>query len=330
MVNRSDAAGEVTVTATDDAGREYEPLTLRLEAHAAAHFNADDLESGNAAKGLSGGTGPGSGGWRLEFGSETLDVEALAYLRTPDGFVTAMNATAPRGTDGALRLGTFNPASNTNQVSRLRLVNPTDSEARATVTGVDDSGNSPGSPVVLTVPANAACEVDAAELESGSGLACGEPQAGLGDGAGKWRLSIVSEAPLVAMGLLSSPGGHLANLSRTAAADEDGVWRVPLFPSASDPGGRQGFMRVASRSSQAGTVSIRAFDESDVQYAPLTLRLGAREARHINSDDLELGNRSKALAGGTGSGTGAWRLELSRARTSISRWAPTSAIATAS
>ena len=311
VINRSDAAGEVTVTATDDAGRVHEPLTLKLEAQAVAHFNSDDLENGNAAKGLSGGTGPGTGGWRLEFGGGTLDVAALAYLRTADGFVTAMNATAARDAEGGLRLGIFNPASNTNQVSRLRLVNPTEFEAQATVTGVDDSGHSPGSPVVLMVPAKAACEVDAAELESGRGLACGEPQAGLGDGAGKWRLSIASEAPLVAMGLLSSPGGHLTNLSGMAVPDDSGVWHVPLFPSASDPVGRQGFVRVANRSSRAGTVTIRAFDDSDVRYAPLRLRLEAREAKHVNSDDLELGNRGKALTGRTGSGTGAWRLELS-------------------
>ena len=238
-------------------------------------------------------------------------MEALGHVRSADGFLAAMDATAPRGADGALRLLTFNPASNASQVSRLRLVNPTDAEAEATVTGTDDSGGSPGEPVVLTLPAGSACEVDAAELESGRGLACGEPQAGLGDGAGKWRLSIASEAPLVAMGLLSSPGGHLSNLSGTAAADADGAVRVPLFPPASDPHGRQGFVRVANRSNRAGTVAIRAFDDSDVRHAPLRLRLEAREARHINSDDLELGNRGKGLTGRTGTGTGAWRLELS-------------------
>lgn len=310
VINRSDTAGEVTVTATGDAGREREPLTLRLEAQAAVQFNSEDLENGNAAKGLSGGTGPGTGSWRLEFGGGTLDVEALGYLRSADGFLTAMNATAARDAGGALRLGTFNPASNTNQVSRLRLVNPTDAEARATVTGVDDSGSSPGSPVVLTLPAKAACEVDAPELESGRGLVCGEPQTGLGDGASKWRLSVASEAPLVALGLLSSPGGHLTNLSATVAADEDGVRHVPLFLPASDPHGRQGFVRVANGSSRSGTVTIRAFDDSDVRYAPLTLRLEAREAKHVNSDDLELGNRGKALTGRTGAGTGTWRLEL--------------------
>ncbi|MCZ0945140.1 MAG: hypothetical protein OXJ53_18970, partial [Gammaproteobacteria bacterium] len=311
VINRSAAAGEVAVTATDDAGREHEPLALRLEAHAAAHFSSGDLENGNAAKGLSGGTGPGMGGWRLEFGGGALDVEARGYVRSADGFLAAMHETAPRGADGAWRLLTFNPASNADQVSRLRLVNPTDAEAWATVTGVDDSGASPGAPVVLTLPAGATCEVDAAALESGRGLACGEPQAGLGDGAGKWRLSVASEAPLAAMGLLSSPGGHLSNLSGTLAADADGAVRVPLFPPASDPHGRQGFVRVANRSGRAGLVTIRAFDESSFRYAPLRLRLEAREARQVNSDDLELGNRGKGLTGRTGAGAGAWRLELS-------------------
>ena len=311
VINRSGRAGEVTVTATDDAGVEHEPLTLSMAAHAAAHFNSRDLEDGNPAKGLAGATGPGAGAWRLEFESDGLDVEALGHLRAPDGFVTGMGATAPKGTDGRLRLATFNPASNTNQMSRLRLVNPSGEDAKATVTGVDDAGRSPGSPVVLALPAGTACEVDAPALESGRGLACGEPQAGLGDGEGKWRLAVESDAPLVAMGLLSSPAGQLSNLSGAGAPDADGTWHVPLFPPASDPEGRQGFVRVISRSGRDGTVTIAAFDDSDFDYEPPTLRLGAGEAVHVNSDDLELGNAAKGLSGSTGPGTGAWRLALS-------------------
>ena len=313
VVNHSGRAGEATVTATDDAGRQHGPLALRLEAHAAVHFNSTDLEEGNAAKGLPEGTGPGEGAWRLTFGSEALDVEALGLLRTADGFVTAMRAVAPRGADGALRLLTFNPASNWRQVSRLRLVNPTDAEARATVTGTDDAGESPGSPVVLTLAAGSACEVDATALESGRGLACGAPQAGLGDGSGKWRLSVASGAPLAAMGLLSSPGGDLTNLSGTLPEDGRGVRHVAFLPPASDPYGRQGFVRVANLSGRAGTVAIRAFDDGDARYEPLALRLGAGGAAQFNSDDLELGNPRKGLTGSTGSGTGAWRLELSGA-----------------
>ncbi len=311
VLNHSDANGTATVTATDDAGRTYEPLTLTLGPRQTAAFNSDDLESGNAAKGLAGGTGPGTGGWRFEVDSTTLDVEALGYLRTSDGFVTAMVATAPADEDGSRHVATFNPASNVNQVSHLRLVNPHDEEVEATVAGVDDAGRSPGSAVELTVPAGTACTVDASELESGSGLDCGSPQAGLGDGAGKWRLAVESDPPLVAMSLLSSPTGHLTNLSGVASADADGVWHAHLFPAASDPLGRQGFMRVRNLSDEAGTVTIAARDDTDRGYETLTLALRAGQTRHFNSDDLELGNASKGLTGSTGSGTGTWRLALS-------------------
>ncbi|MXW35571.1 MAG: hypothetical protein F4Z60_08565, partial [Chloroflexi bacterium] len=91
VVNHSDSAGEATVTATDDEGFEREPLTLALGPRQARHFNTTDLEDGNPAKGLTGAAGASAGGWRLAIDGGGLDVEALAYIRTPDGFVTAMN-----------------------------------------------------------------------------------------------------------------------------------------------------------------------------------------------------------------------------------------------
>ena len=309
VVNHSQVEGEATVTATDDAGQTYPALTLALDAREAAHFNSDDLELGNAAKDLTGSTGAGTGGWRLAVESDDVDVEALGYVRTTDGFLTAMGDVAPL-VDGARKVATFNPGSNVNQVSLLRLVNPANEDVEATVTGVDDAGRSPGDPVLLTVAAGASCTVDAAQLESGSGLACGLPQAGLGDGDGKWRLRIESDVPLVAMSLLSSPTGHLTNLSGTNEPDDDGVWRVPLFPAAADALGRQGFVRVINRSDSAGQVTITASDDSDVDYEVLTLALDAGAAVHFNSDDLELGNSAKGLTGSTGSGMGTWRLAL--------------------
>jgi len=65
VVNRSDEAGEVTIEAIDDAGMRYGPISLTLAAHQTTHFNSDDLEYGNADKGLPHGLGSakGSGGW---------------------------------------------------------------------------------------------------------------------------------------------------------------------------------------------------------------------------------------------------------------------------
>ena len=111
--------------------------------------------------------------------------------------------------EGAHRVVIFNPGSNPNQVSGLRLVNPGSEDAEVTITGIDDTGASPGSAVMLTVPAGASRTLPAAVLESGGDGLTGA----LADGAGKWRMRVESEAPIFVMSLLESPTGHLTNLS---------------------------------------------------------------------------------------------------------------------
>ena len=207
VVNRSTEAGAVRIAPYDGSALAYDAVTLSIGAGATVHFNSNDLELGNAAKGLSGSTGAGIGDWRLDLSSE-LDIQVLAYIRTSDGFLTSMHDVAP-SVDGRHRVAILNPGSNPNQVSRLRLVNPGTEDAEVTINGVDDSGASSGTTVVLTVLAGTSRTVAAAELESGGeGL-----QGALGDDAGKWRLRVESDQPIVVMSLLSSPTGHLTNLS---------------------------------------------------------------------------------------------------------------------
>ena len=57
--------------------------------------------------------------------------------RTVDGFLTAMHYRAPIE-DGLHRVAIFNPGSNVNQVSSLRLVNPGPEDAGVTVTRIDN------------------------------------------------------------------------------------------------------------------------------------------------------------------------------------------------
>ena len=165
LVNHSATAGEVRIAAIDDTGVRFGPVTFALAAGGAAHFNSNDLESGNPGKGLLGGTGPGTGDWRLELDSG-LEFEALAYIRTLDGFLTAMHDLAP-GTAQRHRVALFNPGSNRGQVSVLRVLNPGGADAPVRVRGIDDAGESPGGEVRLRVPAGGALEFTAAELESG-------------------------------------------------------------------------------------------------------------------------------------------------------------------
>ena len=304
VINHSAEAGEVQIDPIDDGGRSFDTITLSIDANETVHFNSNDLETGNEGKGLTGSTGTGEGDWRLAFSSD-LDIEVLAYIRTTDGFLTTMHDVVPADGD-VHRVAIFNPDSNKNQVSRLRLINPTDATAEVTIRGTDDKGLPGTGEVSLSLDAGTASEISAELLEEGTnGL-----EGMLGDGSGKWRLEVESEQAVVAMSLLESPTDHLTNLSTVPAIPEDGMHSVPLFPAAGDDSGRQGFVRVINDSDTDGEVSIKVYDESERDYEPLTLTIGANEVVHFNSDDLEQGSPQKGLSGGTGAGEGDWRLEL--------------------
>ena len=236
VANLGTVSGTAEVRGYDDEGTSYGPLTLQLPAGHTVHFNSDDWESGNADKGLEGAVGDGEGAWRLAFESE-LDLVVSAYVRTADGFLTSMHDLVDRNTCAAeeaesgpiaarsarsfafrpcrdgFRVPFFNPASNTRQVSSLRLINRGESDAAVTIFGVDDDGAERG-PATLLLPAGEARTLTSLALESGDG----EGLVGaLGDGTGKWelRVHVAAEAAsdVMVMSLLESPTGHLTNLS---------------------------------------------------------------------------------------------------------------------
>ena len=266
IVNESDEAGEVVVRAFDDAGTEYGPVTLAIGAGEARQFTSRDLETGNVAKGLTGSTGPPQAGrrWRLAFESD-LEIRVMGYVRTrgAQGFPNAMHeVVTERPSEAGYRYEVvfFNPASNTLAASALRLVNRADAEAAVTITGLDDAGVPGEAAVALTLPAGAARLLSAPALESGA-----EDLAGaLGDGTGKWRLSVASDQPLAVMSLIQGPGGHLTNLS-TAPPARAGVHRLPLLPAALNAV-RVGFVRIVNESDEAGEVVVRAFDDAGTEY----------------------------------------------------------------
>ena len=212
IVNESDEGGVVRVFAIDDGGYSPDPFEIRLEARQAFHFNADDLQGGNDAKGMDGIGAPVQGDWRLDV-ETALSVRVLAFVRTGDGFLTAMHDVLPRRDDGRLAAMTFNPASNDERVSRLRLVNTGDGEAEVSIEGVDDAGAVAG-PVSLTLDAGHSRTLSASELEGGAHGLTGT----LGDGRGKWRLRVTAPDAVVAMSLLDAASGHLSNLSTMGAA----------------------------------------------------------------------------------------------------------------
>ena len=293
VVNRSGSAGEVSIAAIDDAGQRFGPLTLPIGRRAAVHFDAEDLQYGNEAIGLPEGVGlPTEGDWRLVLTS-ALDTRVLAYARSGDAVPASLHERAPKSA-GVRRVAMFNPAG-TAQASLLRLVNPGEEPATVTIRGVDDGGAFAAAAVRTTLPAGAARTLTADDLESGSAATEGA----FGDGSGRWRLALRSDRPIRAVHLLAGSGG-LANLSTAPAAssrDASGsaTHRIPYFPEEPN-----GLGRFVNESNRAGTVEVRAFDQTGRALAPTSLAVGARQAVHFNSADLALDE-----------GTGPWRLALS-------------------
>ena len=305
--NRSDNADLVTIWGVDATGRRSSgTVSLTLAAHESRQLNSQDLEQGNPAKGLTGGLGIGTGNWILVVHS-ALDLEALAYIRTPDGFLTPIHDRVEGdGVDWFVPM--FNPAENPNQVSRLRVINTNLQAVSLQILGVDDAGAVGVGPVGVTVAALSSVELSSADLENGNvakGL-IGK----LGNGTGKWHLSVSATGQVTLQSLLLDPKGYLTNLSTLPDLTE----RVPgertlwLVPSAANSQ-QQGFVRLTNRENRASDVALWGIDDAGQRSSgTITLRLTSRQSLQLTAQDLEVGNPAKGLSGSLGSGIGNWRL----------------------
>ena len=304
ITNLSSGSGTVSIDATDDTGvAGAGTVTVQLAAGASVQFNSQDIESGNTSKGLNGSIGDGSGNWRLRISSD-LQLEVAGLFRNSSGFVNLLHATAPSGSDLSHDVNFFNPASNTNQVSRLRIVNISDVDNNITISGIDDSGNSAG-PISLSVGALQAMEISASELENGApdrGL-----EGSLGDGSGKWRFTVTSSQAAKVMSLLEDPNGYLSNLSGYAEIDS-GNYLINSMPAVDSE--QQGFVRLTNPNAEAAQITVNGLDDAG-NSASLNVTLAAQASLQFNSDDLESGNASKGLEGAFGDGSGDWRLLIS-------------------
>ena len=168
-------------------------------------------ENGNTAKGLTGKTGSGQGNWRLKLETD-LDIEPLAYIRTPaDGFLTSMHDVA-QGESMRWLVPIFNPGSNPNQKSLLRVLNTSGIDTDVVVEGLDDEGTpAPDGDVRFTLSADAAVLFSAQDLEEGHSDFDGK----LGDGEKKWQLFVSADRPIQVMSLMELPNKQITNLSST-------------------------------------------------------------------------------------------------------------------
>lgn len=101
-----------------------------------------------------------------------------------------------------MEIFTINPGSNTTQRSFIRLTNRSATDGYVSLEGIDNNGMHGASQVRVWVPAGASVQLNATDLENGTGGAIGAWGA---PSAGKWRAVVTAEFPgLVASSLVNS------------------------------------------------------------------------------------------------------------------------------
>ena len=296
LASRDQRAGEVRLTAIDDAGRRYGPVTLPLSPGQTIELLSRDLEQGNPLKGLQHGFGTGEGDWRIAATSR-LVLDVLGYAESADGLRTPLREVVGLQ-DGEHRIALF-PAGGTVGEGWLRLVNPAPAAVEVTIRGYDDSGG--GGTVHLALPGESARWLSASSLESGTGVA-----GGLGDATGDRRLAIAPSAPITVMALSRGPAGTLGNLSAsyrrlvsTADADDPAsaataqvVWWLPEATS-----GSEGLVRLVNRTERQATARITRHGAAGIQEDAVGLSLRPGASATLTRDDLELGNTASLRRG---------------------------------
>jgi nitrous oxide reductase accessory protein NosL len=316
VVNRSNAAGPVTVRALDDAGQPAPggELSFDLDANESLQFNSSDYESGNPDKGLQGALGAGQGKWRLLFESP-LSLEVMSLIRAPDGFLTNLSETVPRGSgdpDSDSHVLTISPLGDAYGESFVRVVNRSNASSRVIVTGIDDIGTpAPRPSIRFDLGPGEAKQFNAFDIENGNadkGLT-----GALGPAEGRWRLVINSGGPLEVMNLLRTQGGFLTNLSEAAPRPTRLVAEVPLFHAAADTEQRSLLRLVNLSESEQAQVLIEATDDAGqpAPGGPLVIDLDPSRSVELSAADMENGNGDKGLIGALGQGEGRWRLRVS-------------------
>jgi hypothetical protein len=309
IVNNTSTGGTVTITGVDNEGvTAPETVTFELAGDAAKQMTAQDLELGNPDKGLAGKLGEGNGRWRLVIAS-TLSISAQSLIRTPDGFLVNVSMPVTPNETGSSTVSFFNPASNTEQQSFIRLVNTDAQSTAVTISGVDDAGQmAPNGDVSLTLAAGHSVELSAADLEEGNSVL--QLLGSLGTGSGRWRLHVASDSAVSVVSYVLTSEGFLTNMSSVvgAASTSNTVW---IFNPGSNAN-QVSKLRVINSGLSSAAVTVTGIDDAG-NASPgtdLTFNLSAGSVKEVMAAELENGSAEKGLAGGIGDGQGKWRLTV--------------------
>jgi len=316
FVNPFNETVQVELYGTDDGGiaSKSMPIIFSLAAGESKQMNAQDLENGNATKGLESSICDGAGKWQITARS-SKKIEIMGLIRTPDGFLTGLTDVVPvtPGTNFELPKNIVyfaNPASNSKQQTFLRIVNNSSEDGTVTIAAIDNLGLTAPDTVRFDTKSNSSKQMTAKDLENGNfakGL-----YGKLGDGAGKWRLIIESALDISAQSLIRTPDGFLTNLSAVVTPDTNGLSTLNFFNPASYTA-QQSFMRLINSGTEDTYITISGVDDTG-QIAPngdVSLVLAAGHSVELSAADLEQGNADLKLRGSLGVGSGRWRLALS-------------------
>ena len=298
VVNRSAASAEVGIEAFDATDRAHEDLRLSLGGYSSAQFDSTDLEQGNAAKGLTGSTGPGEGDWWLELASGS-DIEALSYVDTAAGPLSALRSTAGVETETGMRY----EALLWDESGELRLLNASGEPVSVRLSGTDDAGYS-GNEVELTLVPWSARTLTATALEEGSE----DLRGALGSGTGSWRLRLETDGEIDVLGLVRGSGGKLSDVSRRGRP----AGAPPRTEVIDATASRSGADLWVTATASGGEVSPgEAFDLTatvvnggDVEASATTLRYYRSPDGTIAMSDAEVGTDAVEALAASGSSAG--------------------------
>ena len=227
-----------------------------------------------------------------------------------DGTETA-NVTATESDDDILHsIPLFPLASNPKWEGFARIINRSDVAGEVRIEGIDDTRARYG-PLTLDIGARRTRHFNSDDLVEGNadkGLS-----GGLGsDGAGSWRLRLVTNLDIEPSAYIRTEGGFVTTMHDVAYSspgEEDTRYSVPFLNPGANQGQRSS-LRLMNDTEDAVAVTITGTDD-DGEPPPggaVTLELPAGEVRTITSQQLESGGDE--FSGSFGDGEGKWRLSL--------------------
>ena len=199
-------------------------------------------------------------------------------------------------------------ASSMGQQGFVRIINRSGRPGTVRIHAIDDSGRR-FDPVSLSLDAKEAMQFSSQDLERGNpekGLS-----AGVGAGAGHWRLEFDTALDIEPLAYIRTSDGFLTSMHELAAREGTAMrYHVPFFNPASNRA-LVSWLGLINPGDRDADVVIDALDArgNPPPGGEVRLRLRAGAARALSAQQLEQGD--PGLSGRLGDGEGKWQLFVS-------------------